>query len=50
MAGNQLERSVSSVFASLSERGSLDHCQAADAVREIAITTQTLPNSAILWP
>ncbi|MGA6828237.1 HD-GYP domain-containing protein [Nitrospira sp. NS4] len=47
IASKQLEQSVRSVFASLSERGSLDHRQAADAVREIAAVTRTLPHSAI---
>ena len=47
VARKQLERSVHSVFSSISEQGSVDPQLAAEAVQEVTIVTRTLPNSAI---
>ncbi len=47
VARKQLERSVHSVFSSISEQGSVDPHLAAEAVQEVSIVTRTLPNSAI---
>lgn len=47
VARKQLERSVHSVFSSISEQGSVDPQLATEAVQEVTIVTRTLPNSAI---
>lgn len=47
VARKQLEQAVHSIFSSISEQGSVDPRQAAEAVQEISIVTRTLPNSAI---
>ncbi|MCC6139277.1 MAG: DUF3391 domain-containing protein [Nitrospira sp.] len=47
VARKQLERSVHSVFSSISEQGSIDPRLAAEAIQEVSIVTRTLSNSAI---
>lgn len=46
VARKQLEQAVRSIFASISEHGTVDRRHATEAIQKVCIVTRTLPNSA----